>query len=163
MTATHFAEATGIDFEGVRSILTQRFPMLMVDRIHSFEPGVRLAAIKNVSGSDIHFLGHFPHRAVFPGVLLIEAMAQTLYALDVLSGSTQETADLTYLGNASVRFLRPVFPGDQLILEAQVVKRLSSGIVGKVQASVLAEAVAKGELILSRQHTQEGRGTEDGR
>ena len=163
MSVASFAEPKVIDFEGVRSILTQRFPMLMVDFIQRFEPGVSLTAIKNVSGNEIHFLGHFPHRAVFPGVLLIEAMAQTLYALDVLSGSGEQSPDLTFLGNASVRFLRPVFPGDQLVLEAEVVKRLTTGIVGKVNASVLAEIVAKGELILSRQCKPEGAGIEDGR
>jgi|SRR5579863_7224994 3-hydroxyacyl-[acyl-carrier-protein] dehydratase len=139
-----------LDFEDLRAILMQRFPLIMVDSIESFEPGAKLTAVKNISGNDIHFLGHFPHQAVFPGVLIIEAMAQSLYVLDVLSEPDRMIRELTYLGNVSIRFLRAVVPGDQLHIEVSVVRRSVSGIIGNVVVSVCSQAVTKGELILCR-------------
>jgi 3-hydroxymyristoyl/3-hydroxydecanoyl-(acyl carrier protein) dehydratase len=79
-----------LDFEAVRRLLPQRFPMLMIDAVEALTPGEAITAIKNVSGSDVHFLGHFPERAIFPGVLMVEAAAQA--AIILCTAGSGETA-----------------------------------------------------------------------
>jgi len=145
-----------LNYQEVSAILIQRFPLMMVDRVCKCEPGVSLTSIKNVSGNDIHFVGHFPGRAIFPGVLIIEAMAQSLHILDVLSAAPSVDAGLTYLGNASVRFCHTVVPGDQMVIKVDLVKRSVTGVIGNVVVSVDTTVVAKGELILGRKTASDG-------
>jgi 3-hydroxyacyl-[acyl-carrier-protein] dehydratase len=138
-----------LNFEQVREVLAHRFPFLMIDRVIELEPGKRVVAIKNVTGNEIHFLGHLPNAAVMPGVLIIEALAQALHISFTTSFEEgQHPAGLTYLTNASVRFLKPVLPGDRLRLEADVVKLIDYGVMGRVSAYVDDEVVAKGEIML---------------
>lgn len=113
-----------LDFEAVRSLLKQRFPMLMVDSVVALEPGKSIRAIKNVSGNELQFLGHFPQRAVMPGTLIIEAIGQ---AASILFSKTTEDPlgdeDFLVLGSInSMRFLVPVVPGDRMDIDVQVLK-----------------------------------------
>jgi 3-hydroxyacyl-[acyl-carrier-protein] dehydratase len=138
--------AGDLTFEQIRQLLPQRFPLLMVDRVREVEPGKRLVALKLVSGSEIGFLGHFPDKAVFPGILLIEAMAQSLLLLSLLS--PQPGPRLRYLGDVNVRLLAPVVPGESVEIEAVLVRQLRQGVMGKVCARVDNHVVASGEIML---------------
>jgi 3-hydroxyacyl-[acyl-carrier-protein] dehydratase len=140
-----------IKFEEIKALLPQRFPLLMVDRIIAFEKGKKAIAIKNVSGNDIFFLGHFPGMAVLPGALLIEAMAQTAIVLFRKSYEDDHAAswddkNLFFFGSAKARFMRPVFPGDQVQIELIVLKSVSTGAVVEAVATVEGRKIAKAEL-----------------
>ena len=118
-----------MDVNEVLAHLPQRYPMIMVDRVKECEPGKRIVALKNVSANEPYFPGHFPHRPIMPGVLILEAMAQTA---GVLMFRTQGTMpdDKTvyyYVGIDKARFKKPVVPGDQLEIEVHL-ERILRGI-----------------------------------
>ncbi len=143
---------TMIDHDGIRRILDHRFPFLMLDRVTSIS-GDSLEAIKNVSGNELFALGHFPSRPVFPGVLIIEAMAQAIHILYVVSRGLDpdlERDTPRYLTHASVSFLKPVVPGDQMLLQVELTKSFLRGAVGSVKALVDGVPVARGELVVGR-------------
>ena len=140
-----------LTFEEIKALVPQKFPFLMVDRVLSLEMGKRAVAIKNVTGNEIFFLGHFPNMAVMPGALIIESMAQT--ALILFRKSAEEAgrtfddeSTLFFFGGAKVRFLKPVVPGDQLQIEVTMVKAISVGGVVKAIATVDGQRVAQAEL-----------------
>ena len=142
-----------IDFETVRGLLVHRFPFLMIDKVVSFDPGKEISAIKNVTGNEIHFLGHFPTTAIMPGVLVIEAMAQAMALLCILSRGADllqnsRVLQSWYLAKVEARFYHPVVPGDQLCLEARLIRALDCGAIATVVART-HEMVAKGELTLA--------------
>lgn len=140
-----------LSFQDLRKILAHRFPMLMLDRVVALDPGRRIVAVKNVTGNEIHFLGHFPEIPIMPGVLIIEALAQTLHVLDALSRDEAPSTGqipLKYLASANITFSKPVIPGDRLLLEVELVKLMERGVVGRAVARVEADSVAKGELVL---------------
>jgi len=142
---------TTLDFEQVRNILVHRFPLLMIDKVIFAEPGKRIVAIKNVTGNEIHFLGHFPRQAIMPGVLIIEAIAQAAVILYTLGSEDmdQEREVTKYLSSANVKFLKPVLPGDRLQLEIDIIKQVEYAIAVKAVARV-DDIVAKGELVLGK-------------
>ena len=80
-----------LDFEQIKKLIPQRFPFIMIDRVLNVDPGKEALAVKNVSGNDILFLGHFPEKAIMPGVALIEAMAQALPVVTGRSGAVSES------------------------------------------------------------------------
>jgi 3-hydroxyacyl-[acyl-carrier-protein] dehydratase len=140
-----------ITFEEIKALVPQKFPFLMVDRVLSLETGKRIVAIKNITGNEIFFLGHFPSMAVMPGALIIESMAQTAIILFRKSAEQEgrtfdDTNTLFFFGGAKVRFLHPVFPGDQLQIEVTIVKAISVGGVVKAMATVDGQLVARAEL-----------------
>lgn len=115
MTATD----TKMDIHQILAKIPHRYPILLVDRVLEIEKGKRIRALKNVSINEPHFLGHFPHRPVMPGVLMLEAMAQAATVLTLVSLDT-ELDDKTvcyFAGIDGARFKRPVEPGDQLVLD----------------------------------------------
>jgi 3-hydroxyacyl-[acyl-carrier-protein] dehydratase len=123
--------------------IPHRYPFILVDRILEWEPGHRIVGLKNVSGNEPYFQGHFPGHPVMPGVLIIEAMAQVGGVLaSLLPGAEQKLAYFAAIDRC--RFRRPVTPGDQLITEV-IVTRLRDR-VGKMQvtARVDGEIVAEG-------------------
>ncbi|OQZ02264.1 MAG: hypothetical protein B6D34_11505 [Candidatus Brocadia sp. UTAMX1] len=137
-----------IFFEEIRSLLPQKYPFLFIDKAIEFEEGKRIVCVKNVSGNEPVFVGHFPDFAIMPGVLIIEAMAQASIILFKKSLSAQNTKDSVFL-LASVnnaRFTKPIFPGDQLLIEILIEKIVSKGAI--IQASVMVEekTVAKANL-----------------
>lgn len=135
-------------FEEIRSLLPQKYPFLFIDKAIEFEEGKRIVCVKNVSGNDPVFVGHFPDFAIMPGVLIIEAMAQASIILFKKSLSTQNTKDTVFL-LASVnnaRFTKPIFPGDQLLIEIMVEKMVSKGAIVQASVKVGEKAVAKATL-----------------
>ncbi len=134
-----------MDIHAIFNTLPHRYPFLMVDRILEIEPGRRAVGIKNVTINEPYFTGHWPGEPVMPGVLIVEAMAQVA-GMFLLAG-TQVGDQQAFLGGIDkVRFRRQVVPGDQLIIEAELIKR--RGSIGKVQtvAKVGDEIACQGEL-----------------
>ena len=129
--------------------LPHRYPMLLVDRVVHIEPGKDIKALKNVSINEPYFNGHFPNRPVMPGVLMIEALAQTagLLSFATLGVELADDQVFYFVGIDGARFKRPVQPGDQLILEATL-ERSKAGIFKfKGQASVDGELAVEAELM----------------
>jgi 3-hydroxyacyl-[acyl-carrier-protein] dehydratase len=135
-----------MDVYEVLANLPQRYPFLMIDKVKEFEAGKRIVAVKNVSVNEPYFPGHFPHRPIMPGVMILEAMAQ---AAGVLVFRTRgiKPDDKTlyyYVGIDSARFKKPVVPGDQLEIEVHVERHLRGisrfGCVARVEGAVVAEA-----------------------
>ncbi len=140
-----------IGFEEVRALLPQKFPFLMVDKVVEWEKGKRAVALKNITGNEIWFVGHFPNRAVLPGALLIEGMAQTAILLfrKSFEGTFKQASDpeaMFFFGSAKARFLRPVVPGEQVWIEVNVVKVISTGGIVDAVARVEGRIVAKAQL-----------------
>jgi len=124
--------------------LPHRYPFLLVDRILELEPGKRVVGIKNVSINEHYFQGHFPSRPVMPGVLIIEAMAQVA-GMGLMNSIPDTQRKLLYLtGVDRCKFRRPVLPGDQLRIEADIVSiksRLAKcRAVARVEGALCAEA-----------------------
>lgn len=140
-----------LDFEEIKKLIPQRFPFIMIDKVVHIEPGKEATAIKNISGNDIFFLGHFPEKAVMPGAAIIEAMAQTSIVLFAVEKKTEEsgTKPVYYFGSVKARFLHPVVPGDQLKIKAVNVKSLPNGAYVSAEASVNDTRVAEAELVFS--------------
>jgi 3-hydroxyacyl-[acyl-carrier-protein] dehydratase len=118
-----------MDIHEILAHLPHRYPMLLVDRVLECEPGKRILAIKNVTINEPFFSGHFPHHPVMPGVLVVEAMAQAAAILSFRTLGTKPDDKSVYyfVGIDEARFKRPVSPGDQLVLEV-VLERKVRGI-----------------------------------
>nr|WP_317889712.1 3-hydroxyacyl-ACP dehydratase FabZ [Spongiibacter pelagi] len=112
-----------MDLMEVREYLPQRYPFLLVDRVLEIDLGKSITAIKNVTGNENHFNGHFPEMPIMPGVLIIEAMAQAAGILGFKSMGKKPSDGSLYMftGVDNARFKRPVVPGDQLILKSHYV------------------------------------------
>ena len=118
-----------LDIHQILKKLPHRYPFLLVDRVLSINPGKSLVALKNVTINEPFFVGHFPHRPVMPGVLILEAMAQAsaLLAFDTLNIVSDDKTVFYFAGIDGARFKRPVEPGDQLTITATI-DRMKSGI-----------------------------------
>jgi 3-hydroxyacyl-[acyl-carrier-protein] dehydratase len=135
-----------LNFEDIKKLIPQRFPFIMIDRIVEVDPGREAIALKNISGNDIAFLGHFPDRAIMPGVAIIEAMAQT--AIVLFAAGKEETGKVTYfLGSVKARFHHTVVPGDCLKIRAVNVKSLPNGAYVSAEAFVEDKKVSEAELV----------------
>jgi 3-hydroxyacyl-[acyl-carrier-protein] dehydratase len=135
-----------MNIKQIMEYLPHRYPFLLVDRIVECEPGKRIVALKNVTMNEPFFTGHFPHYAVMPGVLVIEAMAQAAAILSFKSmGIEPDDKSVYYFaGIDKARFKRPVHPGDQLLLEVSA-GRVMRGVgrftgVARVDGQLAAEA-----------------------
>ncbi len=111
---------TMIDIKGILELLPHRYPMLLVDRILEYEKTKRIVGVKNVTFNENFFQGHFPERPVMPGVLIIEAMAQTGGVLIMQEFDDIEQYVIFFMTVDKVKFRRPVVPGDQLRMEIEV-------------------------------------------
>ncbi len=118
-----------MDIHKILKQLPHRYPFLLVDRVLELEKGKRIKALKNVTINEPFFEGHFPNRPVMPGVLMLEALAQAsaLLSFDALDAAPDDQMIYYFAGMDDVRFRRPVEPGDQLILVAELV-RMKAGI-----------------------------------
>jgi beta-hydroxyacyl-ACP dehydratase FabZ len=139
-----------LNVEEIRRILPHRYPFLLVDRILTLELGKRIVGVKNVTINEPFFQGHFPGRPIMPGVLIIEALAQTGGILALLS--TPENLgnpSIFLLGVDKVRFRKPVVPGDQLMLELETIR--SGQKFWKMQGTALVNqvVVTEAELMAS--------------
>jgi beta-hydroxyacyl-ACP dehydratase FabZ len=131
----------------ILKLLPHRYPLLLVDRVLELEPGKRVKALKNVTANEPHFTGHFPGAPIMPGVLILESMAQC-GALMFLQDLPDRDTKLFYFGGVDkARFRRPVVPGDQLILEVEVIQRRSNSARVKATASVDGSIVAEAEIL----------------
>jgi 3-hydroxyacyl-[acyl-carrier-protein] dehydratase len=137
-----------LDIRKIMEILPHRYPILLVDRILELEPGVRALGYKNITFNEPMFNGHFPGNPVFPGVYMIEAMAQLAGCVVMEPGASSRTTP--YLaGIDKAKFRRPVIPGDRLTMEVTLRKhRRNIGWV-EAQAHVGDEFVCSAELIFS--------------
>lgn len=137
----------GINFEEVRRLLPQRYPFLFVDKVLEMEEGKRIVCLKNVSGNESFFVGHFPEYAIMPGALTLEALAQASIILFKKSFLKEETSNSVFLlASVKASFLKPVFPGEQLLLEVNVEKVVSKGAMVQGIARVGEGTVAKASL-----------------
>lgn len=146
-----------MDVQEVLAHLPQRFPFLMVDRVLECEPGRRILALKNVSVNEPFFQGHFPHRPVMPGVLILEAMAQAAAVLvfKTLNARPDETSVYYYAGIDNARFKKPVVPGDQLVLEVTILASRRGIWKFGCSASVGEAVVAQADILCTARTTPE--------
>lgn len=135
-----------MDIHEILKKLPHRYPILLVDRVLEVDPGKRIRVLKNVTINEPYFVGHYPHRPVMPGVLIVEAMAQSAALLSFAAeGSAPDDKSVIYFaGIDGARFKRPVEPGDQLVLEVTL-ERAKAGIykfrgVARVGDDVACEA-----------------------
>lgn len=138
-----------MDIHRILKKLPHRYPILLVDRVLEFEKDVRIKALKNVTINEPFFTGHFPARPVMPGVLMLEALAQTaaLLSFESMGQEPGEDTVVYFVGIDGARFKRVVEPGDQLILEASI-DRARAGIYKyKARASVDGETAVEAELM----------------
>ncbi len=135
--------------EEIRKFLPHRYPFLLVDRVLECTPGESIIAVKNISVNEPQFTGHFPNQAIMPGVLIIEALAQTTGLLGFRTMSEEPSDDILYMlvGVDKIRFKRQVVPGDVLTLKAKIERR--SKVIWKFscEASVDGELVTAAELL----------------
>jgi 3-hydroxyacyl-[acyl-carrier-protein] dehydratase len=138
-----------LDINQIKQYLPHRYPMLLVDRVLDWETGKRITAIKNVTVNEEFFNGHFPNKPVMPGVLMIEALAQTAAILSFLTMDVKPDEDtiVYFLGIDGARFKRPVEPGDQLKMEVEIL-RVARGIWKySAKATVDGQLAVEGELM----------------
>jgi len=137
-----------IDIKEIMTLLPHSYPFLLVDRIIEIEPGKRVVGIKNVTYNEPFCPGHFPGRPIMPGVLIVEAMAQTAGILAFKSISEEDQGKpVFFLGIDNVRFRKPVVPGDQLRLELEVTRHRQSIWGFKGQSFVDGKLVAEADLL----------------
>jgi 3-hydroxyacyl-[acyl-carrier-protein] dehydratase len=144
-------ELVTLDFEEIKKLIPQRFPFIMIDKVIELVPGKEAVAIKNISGNDIFFPGHFPDKAIMPGALIIEAMAQASIVLfaSERKKSEGEKIPIYYFGSVKARFHHPVVPGDQLRIKVVNVKVLTTGAYVSGEAFVEDRKVAEADLVFS--------------
>jgi len=139
----------GIIFDSVaiQRILPHRYPFLLVDNVVEFEPGERIVGIKNVTFNEPFFNGHFPGRPIMPGVLIVEAMAQTGGILLLKDDAEVENKLVVFMGIDNVRFRKTVLPGDQLIMELTMIKARKSTFKMAGKAFVRGDMVCEAEMM----------------
>jgi 3-hydroxyacyl-[acyl-carrier-protein] dehydratase len=138
-----------MDIHEILQHLPHRYPFLLVDRVLSVEPGKEIVALKNVSMNEPFFPGHYPHHPVMPGVLIVEAMAQTAALLSFQSLGTKPDDNTVYyfVGIDGARFKRPVSPGDQLIIKVEILRNMRGLWKFKAVAEVDGQVAAEAEIM----------------
>jgi 3-hydroxyacyl-[acyl-carrier-protein] dehydratase len=137
---------TLLDITQIQAILPHRYPFLLVDRIIEYELGKRVVGIKNITLNEPFFAGHFPGAPVMPGVLIVEAMAQTAGVMMLANLPDRESKLVFFTGIDGAKFRRPVVPGDQLRLELTVLRLRPRYIKLRGEAYVEGELVAEAEI-----------------
>ncbi|MBO1222971.1 MAG: 3-hydroxyacyl-ACP dehydratase FabZ [Candidatus Scalindua sediminis] len=136
-----------LSFEEIRKLVPQKYPFLFIDKVVEFQKGSKIVCLKNITGNESFFAGHFPDFAIMPGVLILEALAQASIILFRKSFDADKDKDKVFLlASANVRFSKPVFPGDQLILEINTEKVVSNAAIVKGIARVGEKIVSKATL-----------------
>jgi 3-hydroxyacyl-[acyl-carrier-protein] dehydratase len=129
----------------IMEIIPHRYPFLLIDKVLEFEPGVSAVALKNVSVNEQFFIGHFPSEHVMPGVLIVEALAQT-GAVVILSVEENKGKIAYFAGIDKCKFKGKVVPGDTLELSVKIIKQKGPIGVGQAIAKVDGKVVVKAEL-----------------
>lgn len=145
-----------MDIYRVMQHLPHRYPFLLVDKVLEIKKGQSLKAIKNVSYNEPYFTGHFPHRPVMPGVLILEALAQATGILAFVTTESQPTEKSLYylVGIDDARFKQPVIPGDQLLLEVEVMQTKRGVWKFDGKASVDGKVVTTANLMCAEREVQ---------
>lgn len=145
------SEPVKLDINGILRQLPHRYPFLLVDRVLECNPGKDIRALKNVTYNEPYFTGHFPHRPVMPGVIAIEALAQTAGMLAFITGGVvpDENTKFYFVGIDKGRFRKPVEPGDQLILTAKLLRTFKGIWRFETAALVGTDEVAGAEMMLA--------------
>jgi len=140
-----------IDIHQILKRLPHRYPILLVDRVLELSPGKRILALKNVTINEHFFVGHFPQRPVMPGVLMLEALAQAAALLGFVTHDiTPDDKTVYYFaGIDGARFKRPVEPGDQLLLDVEVLRMKASVWKFKARARVGEDVAVEAELLMA--------------
>lgn len=153
MTAEQSTEVSGFSlklplrYEDITRILPHRYPFLLVDRVIEVEPGKRVKGYKNVTANEEFFNGHFPGLPVMPGVLQVEALAQTAALLAVTDAGFDPEKQVAYLMSlGEVKFRRPVVPGDRLDLEVELVQSRRGIVKVQGRASVEGERACEASI-----------------
>lgn len=145
-----------LNIEEVLELLPHRFPFLLVDRVLEFKKGSFLKAVKNVTFNEPCFQGHFPGKPIFPGVLILEAMAQATGILAFKSTSKLTPGELYYFAAIdAARFKKPVQPGDQMILYVKFIKERCGIARFKGIATVNEEMACEASMMCARRKEQE--------
>jgi len=133
------------------ALLPHRYPFLLIDRVLDYTPGESLTAIKNVTINEPIFTGHFPNMPIFPGVLILEAMAQATGVLGFLTVSERTENELyLFAGIDEARFKKPVVPGDTLVIEVKFLKERRNMWKFYGEAKVDGQVVCTAELMCAR-------------
>ena len=140
-----------MDIERIMALLPHRFPFLLVDRVLDCEPGVALTAIKNVTINEPFFPGHFPHKPVMPGVMILEALAQAcgLLAFATAGWEPDDSHTFYFVSMDKVRFRRPVGPGDQLTLHVKSERRIRDIWRFSTEARVGEEKATSADMMVA--------------
>lgn len=138
-----------MDIHEILEYLPHRYPLLLVDRVLEVVPGERIVALKNVSYNEPFFPGHYPHHPVMPGVLVIEALAQTaaILSFKTMGGKPDDKSVYYFVGIDDARFKRPVSPGDQLIFEVSILANKRGIWKFAARAKVDGQVAAEAELM----------------
>ncbi len=138
-----------MDIHEILKYLPHRYPILLVDRVLSCEPGKNIVAIKNVTINEPFFMGHFPHHPVMPGVLIVEALAQAaaILSFKTLGTMADDKSVYYFVGIDGARFKRPVGPGDQLTLKVEILRQVRGVWKYAARAEVNGNVVTKAELM----------------
>ena len=136
-----------LNINEIMKLLPHRYPMLLVDRILEIDPGKRVVGLKNVSANEQFFQGHFPGAPVMPGVLIVEAMAQCCAVLFLRDLPDRDRKLFLFGGIDKARFRKPVIPGDQLIIECELLQRRAGTVRMKGTAKVGDAIVAEAEML----------------
>jgi 3-hydroxyacyl-[acyl-carrier-protein] dehydratase len=144
-------ETLTMDVNEVMRRLPHRYPFLLVDRVLECRPNESIVALKNVTSNEPYFPGHFPHRPVMPGVMIIEALAQTAGILAFVTAGVYPDADsqFYFVGIDKARFRRPVEPGDQLRLAATLERAIRGIWKFTTEATVNGEVVTSAEMMVA--------------
>ena len=136
-----------LNIEDIIKLIPHRYPILLVDRLLEYKENISAVGLKNVTFNEPHFMGHFPAKSVMPGVLIVEALAQTSAILVSKSNSTEDTSDklVYFMSIDKAKFRKPVVPGDTLKLKVTVAQRRSSNVwkfdgIATVNDKVVTEA-----------------------
>ena len=145
------SENKTLNITEIQELLPHRYPFLMIDRVTNYDEGKTLTAIKNVSVNEPQFTGHFPNMPVFPGVMILEAMAQATGLLAFKTFGAPAENELYYFASIDkAKFRKPVGPGDQLILDVEFIKERRGIALFNGVASVDGEVVCSSELKCAR-------------
>ena len=146
-----------LDINQIKQYLPHRYPLLLVDRVLDWESGKNITAIKNVTINEEFFVGHFPHKPVMPGVLTIEALAQTAALLAFLTTGQKpdDNAVVYFVGIDGARFKRPVEPGDQLKMQVEILRQARGIWKFHAKATVDEQLVVEAELMCTMRSINE--------
>ncbi|WP_432409021.1 3-hydroxyacyl-ACP dehydratase FabZ [Wukongibacter sp. M2B1] len=138
-----------ISFDRIRKFLKHEAPFVFIDKVLEYQKNKRIVALKNISGCEMFSSLHFPEKAIYPGIFLVESAAQATAVLCYITEEEKESEVSKFValgGIQQFQFLKPVSPGDSLIIQVDILKRISDMVLTKVEITVEKDIVARGKL-----------------